>query len=107
VWVAEHPELILVMLDFHVSHPLHEVAETNFLLTQRTAHAEVRVPVDDNDIEGRRRCDEGEHSFKELICGTVSISDWIRCGLERQEGLVPRQIEMPKQSMVVRYGSLT
>lgn len=36
--------------------------------------AKVSVPVDDNDIEGCRRCDGGDYSFKEIRCGVCGIN---------------------------------
>jgi len=45
--------------------------------------------IDDNDIEGRRRCDGGEYGFEEIECGVASHVNRFRCGLERPKGLVP------------------
>ena len=51
--------------------------------------AEVKLFIDDNDIEGRRRCDGGEYDFEEIERSAASGVDRFRCGLERPKGLVP------------------
>ena len=55
---------------------------------------EVHIPINDDDIEGCRGCDRGEHSFEEIRRGIAGDDNRFRCGLERLKGLIPRQIEM-------------
>ena len=66
---------------------------------------EVKFPIDDNDIEGRRGRDGGEYGFEEIECGIISGVDRFRCGLEGSKGLVLQQTEMSGQGTVVHYGS--
>jgi len=49
----------------------------------------VKFLIDDDDVEGRRRCDGGKDGFEEIKCGVASDVDRFRCCLERPEGLVP------------------
>jgi len=51
--------------------------------------AEVDIPIDDNDIEGCRRCDRRQYSFEEIRCGVVGGINRFPCGLERSKRLVP------------------
>jgi len=66
----------------------------------------VNIPVDDNDVEGRRRYGRGEHGFEEVRRGILCVIDRFCRGLESPEALVPRQIETVKQVAVVCYKSL-
>jgi len=74
-----------------VPQPFPGVAEANeFQITPRTMWrvAEVDIPIDDNDIEGCRRCDGGEYNFEEIRCGVVGGVNRFCCGLECSKRLV-------------------
>ena len=82
--------------------------ETNGFRIAILQTAYVGVLIDDNDVEGSKRRDGGEDGFEEIRCDIllftkVGPGDRFRCGLQRSEGFVLRQIEMLKLGVVLRY----
>ena len=86
--LAEHTELVSEMCS-PVSWLFPDcVAATNerrITLPTMRHGAEVYILIDDNDIEGRRRCGRGEYSFEENRCGVVGAVNRFRCGLKRSK----------------------
>jgi len=69
------------------------VAETNGIWfaapTMTWDTAKINVPIDDNDVEGRGRCDGGEYSSEEVGCVVACDRNRLRRGLECPQRLVP------------------
>jgi len=88
VHLTEHTELVSEMCGPISWLPPDCVAATNerrITLPTMRHIAEVYIPIDDNDVQGRRRCDRGEHSFEENRCGVVGAINRFRCGLKRSK----------------------
>jgi len=91
VHLTEHSELLLVTPGVPFLKSPWMVAKTNLRTTEtKCVTAEVKVPVDDNDVEGHRKCGRGEHGFEEIRCGVLSEIDCFCRGLKCPEALVPR-----------------
>jgi len=71
-----------------------ETKDTRVAEYTRSYTAKVAVPIDDNNVDGRRRCDRGEHSFEEFRRGVLGGVNRFHCNLECSEAFVSRQIEM-------------
>ena len=54
-----------------------------------SATTKVEFPIDDNEIEGCRRCDGGNHSSEEIRSGVFSAISGFRRSLDYPKGSVP------------------
>lgn len=109
VHLAEYLELLLMKLGMPLLCPLL-LGINGFRVTPRLMRhvVEVEVLVYDDNIEGSRSCDGGEYGFEEVRCGgAFTTINRFRCGFERPEELVLRQIEILKQGSGVCYELFT